>query len=448
MARLCVVGVSHQTAPLEVRERFRVADEAMATTLRLITAEVGLSEAMIVSTCNRVELYAGIDGGGSPDKLRHIMTEWRLLPSSLRTHLYCHEGEAAIRHLFRVSASLDSLVVGEPQILGQIKEAYARALAAGTIGTQLQRVLPRAFALAKRVRTETGIGRSAASIASVAVDLGLQIFGSLEGRSVLVIGAGEMGELAARHFRAAGIGNLCIVNRTAERAAELASALDGVAVPWSELHDTLVKVDIVLCSTGAPKPILCADEIRRVMRARRGRWLFFIDIAVPRDVDPDVGRIENVYLYDVDALGQMLASNRSERARAAEMAEALVEEELRRLATAERTNGAIPTIKSLRTYFHRIARQEAERAIGRLGHFTPRERALILQLGETIANKLLHPPTTALKRDATAEDFANLAQAVRQLFALESEQEVEIQDEEDSASQNIITFKVDGGREA
>jgi glutamyl-tRNA reductase len=365
---------------------------------------------MIVSTCNRVELYAGVDGEDATGALAS------LFDGGVRSHLYKHEGDPAVRHLFEVASSLDSMVVGESQILGQVKEAYARAVEAGTVGPVLSRTLPRAFALAKRVRSETDVARSSASVASVAVDLAAQIFGDLKGRHVLVVGAGKMGDLSARHLQSAGIGELWVVNRTEARAHELAQKLGGKAAPWSEIDKLLARVDIVLCSTGAQEPVLRRDRVHQAMRARKGRWLFLIDIAVPRDVEPSVGEIENVYLYDVDALQQVVEQNRAGRAREAAEAQALVDEEMQRLQAHELSLGVVPTIKLLRAHFVAVAQGEAEKFLAKLS--SERDRAAVQQLAESIVNKLLHRPLTVLKKEAQDDPESALAETVRALFDL------------------------------
>ena len=417
MARqLGIVGLSHKTAPIEVREQVAFAGDALAVSLRRLVTMAGIGEAMIVSTCNRVELYAGVDDAGALEALQRFLIDDRELPSSLRTHLYAHDGNDALRHLFRVAASLDSMVVGESQILGQVKEAYAAALEAGTLGPVLQRAVPRAFALAKRVRTETDVARSSASIASAAVDLAAQIFGELDGRHVLVVGAGKMGDLSARHLKAAGIGELSVVNRTPARAVELAEKLGGKAAAWDDLDRLLTKVDIVLCSTGASEPILRKDRVAKAMRARKGRWLFFIDIAVPRDVDPAVGSIENVYLYDVDALERVVAQNRAQRAGEAAEAEAMVDAELQRYQQHELSLGAVPTIKLLRARFLEVALAEVERTAARVGGGA--DRAALQAMAEAIVNKLLHVPLTKLKKDAADHPDSELPAVVRALFDL------------------------------
>ena len=426
-SRLLVVGLSHKTAPIDVRERVAFADSDLEAALKRATAIRGVGEAMILSTCNRVEIYAGIDGEDTPPALKRFFVEERGLPADVLAHLYLHDGDVALRHLCRVTASLDSMVVGEPQILGQVKQAYSAAVAAGTVGPLLGRTLPHAFALAKRVRTETEIARASASIASAAVDLAAQIFGDLNGREVLIIGAGKMGALSARHLKTAGVGRLRVVNRTPGRAAELAAQLGGEPAPWEELDKLLTEVDIVLCSTGAAEPVIRERRVREAMRARKGRWLFFIDIAVPRDVETRVGAIENVYLYDVDALEEVVVKNRAGRAREAGQAEAIVEEELKRFVARERTLGVVPTIKALREKFLALAQAEAERRGG-----GDKDR----QLAEALVNKLLHPALSALKREAQSmPDGGVLADAVRTLFDLEVEAQVA----------DVVPIKKEGG---
>lgn len=416
--RIGIVGLSHRTAPIEVRERMAFAAEALPDALKRLVAVPGIGEAMIVSTCNRVEVYAGFDADDALDAVKRFLVDERGLGRELYAHLYVHDGAEALRHLFRVAASLDSMVVGESQILGQVKDAYAAALEAGALGPLLQRALPRAFQLAKRVRTETDVARSSASIASAAVDLAGQIFGDLGGRKVLVLGAGKMGELSARHLLSAGIGELAVVNRTHARAVELAQKLGGRAAPWEELDALLQRADIVLCSTGAAEPVLRRPQVERVMRARKGRWLFFIDIAVPRDVDPEVGRIENVYLYDVDALEQVVARNRAGRAREAAEAEALVEAELKRYQEHELSLGVVPTIKLLRGRFLEVAQAELERTLPRLSGLSERDRQTVQAMAEAMVNKLLHAPLTKLKQEAREHPDSELAATVRALFDL------------------------------
>ena len=419
---LAVGGLSHHSAPIDVREQaaFTVVEIESAT--RRAADLSGSGEALIVSTCNRVEIYlaAGGTDAAASDHARQVVEGLlaevrRLDPSTLRPYLYSHGGEAAVRHLFRVASSLDSLVVGEPQILGQVKEAWQVANRAGTVGELLARALPRAFATAKRVRTETEVARSSASVASAAVELARHIFGDLAGKEVLVVGAGKMGDLAARHLVAAGAGPLLVVNRTHAGAQALAERIGGVAHPWESLQPLLGVADIVLCSTGAQEPVIRREMAQRAMKTRRGRWLCFIDIAVPRDVEASVGDLENVYLYDVDALSGMVDDHLSDRKRAAEVAELIVLEEVARHLSAERSLGVVPTIKALRERFADVARAEAVRTLGKLSGVSEGDRKEIERLAEAIINKLLHAPLTALKRDP---ESGALASAVRTLFGL------------------------------
>jgi glutamyl-tRNA reductase len=442
MARLYVVGLSHKTAPIEVREKAAFPDDQLKPSLERLTGIPGVGEALIVSTCNRVEIYAGVDGADGPSQVRRFLVEGRGLEPSLHAHLYAHDGEAAVQHLFRVAASLDSMVVGESQILGQVKDAYAAAMEAGTVGPVLSRTLPRAFAAAKRVRTETEVARSSASIASAAVDLAAQIFGELTGREVLVVGAGKMGDLSARHLKASGIGTLHVVNRTLARAEELAGRLGGRAAPWEELDALLKRVDIVLCSTGASDPVIRRDRVERVMRARKGRWLFFIDIAVPRDVEPEVGELENVYLYDVDELEKVVAENRAGREVEAQDALAILDEELKKLQAQEASLGVVPTIKLLRGRFLDVAKAELERTLPKLQTPHERDRAQVEQLAQSIVNKLLHAPLTALKKEAQERPDSELAATVRALFDLHTGHTEEIRLDE---TDNVIPIKKGDG---
>ncbi len=441
MARLAVIGLSHKTAPIEVRERAAFAEDRLQAALAQATAIPGVGEAMIVSTCNRVELYCGIDAEEAIAGVRRFLVDGRGLPSDTHTHLYAHDGEHAVRHLFRVASSLDSMVVGESQILGQVKQAYAAALEAGTIGPVLGRTLPKAFALAKRVRSETDVARSSASIASAAVDLAAQIFGDLDGRQVLVVGAGKMGDLSARHLKAAGIAGLFVVNRTLERAQELAARLGGTAAPWDDLDRLLTRVDIVLCSTGASEPVIRVERVEKAMRSRKGRWLFVIDIAVPRDVEPAVGKLENVYLYDVDAIEQVVQSNRAGREREAEDAQAILEEELKKFHALELSLGVVPTIKLLRGRFLEVAQAEAERTLSKLQQVTDRDRAAVKQLAEAIVNKLLHTPLTMLKKEAQSNPDSELASTVRALFDLHTGHTEEIHVGIDELDDNVVPLK-------
>jgi glutamyl-tRNA reductase len=425
MARLAVAGLSHRTAPVDVRERAAIPDGELASVLTRARATAGVDEVMIVSTCNRVEIYGAVADDAGADLLRGVLCDMR--GADLRGAVYGYEGEAALRHVFRVASSLDSMVVGEPQILGQVKDAYSAAVEQGVAGALLGRVLPRAFQIAKRVRSETEIARASASVASVAVDLARQIFGELDGRRVLVVGAGKMGALAARHLKKAGAADLTVVNRTASRGAELADQLGAQAAPWEERETLLRVADIVVSSTGASEPVLTRAIVERAMKARRGRWLLLIDIAVPRDIEPTAGKLENVFLYDIDGLQQVLDANLAGRMREADQAAALVEEEVRRFLAGEQALGVVPTIKDLRAHFVAVAQAEVARLQQRMSAgANERDRALIKELGDALVNKLLHGPLTALKADGGDE----LAKATRALFKLDETVAEEVEAEQ------------------
>jgi glutamyl-tRNA reductase len=421
VTRLYAFSLAHPTAPVEVREAVAASGERLLGQLQAIKEQGTVQEALILSTCNRHELYVAADGPAACEALLPLTFSGH---PAAAAYLSRREGDDAVRHLFRVAASLESQIVGEAQILGQVKEAFALANAQGTIGPLLQRVVPRALAAAKRVRTETRIGENAASVASVAVDLAGHIFADLRSQPVLIVGAGKMAELMARHLLAAQVQKLWIVNRTRARAEELAARLGGTAHDFGELESLLQRAAVVLCSTGANEPVLRRDLLFRIMKARRGRWLFLIDIAVPRDIEPAVGDLENVYLYDIDALEAVVEKNRGERQQEAAAAARILDEELQRFARSERTQGLVPTIRLLRERSHRVAQREVERLLPRLSGASERDRQLIGQMAEAIVNKLLHGPLTALKRDAGNEEgqpLRSLEEAVRLLWTLDEE---------------------------
>lgn len=421
MSDLLVIGLSHHTAPLDVRETLAIADSSVGDFC--LQARKLCEEAMLVSTCNRVELYVALPSQLSAedrdDRLSALSALLVRPRPAARNVLYQHQGAQALKHLLRVACSLDSLVVGESQILGQVKAAYRLATQAGTTGPTLHAALSRAFLTAKRVRTETPIGRAAASVASVAVHLAQQIFGELGKQPVLLIGAGKMAELCARHLKQAGADSLYIANRTRSRADDLALRLGGSAHDLSELEPLLTKAAVVISSTGAGAPLVTPELVSRVMRARRGRWLLLIDIAVPRDIDPHVAEQENVYLYDLDALSDVAAGNRQERSRAIGQAESILDEELRRYAERAVLDDLAPVIKALRVKAQAIAKAEAARVLPRLGALSERDRTLVAGLAESVVNKLLHEPLTNLKRAAAEAEGPDLAQALRRLFALQ-----------------------------
>lgn len=414
-AAFVVVGINHRSAPVELRERLAVAPDALQDVVRELRATEGVSEAVLVATCNRVEVYAA---GDDAERVAGAAQAFFAKRGAGPSHRYEHRDREAVRHAFRVCASLDSLVVGEPQILGQVKEAYAVAQGAGCVGQRLTRLMSRAFQAAKRVRTETGIAAGQVSVASVAVDLARGIFNDLSGRKVLVVGAGKMALGAARSLVRAGA-QLAIANRSFDRAAALAKEHGGTAHPMTDLPMLLQHCDVVVCSTGARGYVLTRDDVHAAMKARRGRSLFVIDITVPRNVDPRVGDLDSVYLYDVDDLEQIVAEGSKGRTDARSAAEAIVAEEVDAFAREQReAQGAGPTIAAIRQRFKAAAHAEIERSFSqRLKHLTDEDRKAVEAMMDAFTNKVLHGPTMAIRAAGSGGDEA-LIEAARRMFEL------------------------------
>ncbi len=428
MSELFVVGISWRTAPVAVREKLAFREDEVAKTLDTMVSQLPVAEALLISTCNRVEVYGvGRAGGDAAAAVRAFLAEQRgVKPASVADHLYEHRGSAAIRHVFRVASSLDSLVVGEAQILGQLKDAYGVAGVAGTSGSVLSRCLERAFGVAKRVRTETTIARGAANVSSVAVELASRVFGDLRGKSVLVVGAGKMSSLAAKHLYASGAEQIVVTNRSPEKAEALAAEVDGVAKPWSDLEGLLVDADVVISSTGAREPILTRALFKKVTKARRWRNMVVIDIAVPRDAEPAINELDGVFLFNIDDLDKVVQANLAERAKAADHAGKIVEHEAGQFEHWLRTQGVVPTIRALRDKFAQVADGEVQKAVERLGRKElnrDQQRELVQELTRLVINKLLHHPTTVL-RGADPAAAAQLATAVCELFGLDPAEEV------------------------
>jgi len=421
MRDFVVVGLSHRTAPVEIRERLAVAPKDLERELGEIAGDAGFDEALLISTCNRVELYAtSANPLDAMQEAKETLAK-RLGDAAAGDVLYQERGIDVVRHVFRVASSLDSLVVGEPQILGQVKEAFDAASEAGTVGTLLGRCFTQAFATAKRVRSETGIAEGTVSVSSIACELAKKIFGNLEGRQTLLLGAGEMGESAARSLRQTGT-NLHVINRSEERAQVLARACEGRAVPYERLTTELADADVVVASTASPKFILTPQLMKGVVRTRRHRPLFIIDIAVPRDVDPRIGNMDNVFVYDVDDLQQVAEENLAVRAREAALAESIIEDEVESFLTWRRSLELAPTIVALRKRFGQVADEELQRALPRLQGLNSPDRAILEAMSRSLVNKLLHQPMTELKAGAGQPDGARLIDAVRRLFALSEEE--------------------------
>jgi glutamyl-tRNA reductase len=422
VSELFVVGISWRTAPVAIREQLAFREEEVVGTLRAMTAGLPVAEALLVSTCNRVEVYGvGKPGADPTGPVRAFLASQRgVKPAVVADVLYDHRGSAAVRHVFSVASALDSLVLGEAQILGQLKTAYSVAGEAGTSGPLLGRCLERAFGVAKRVRTETAIARGAANVSTVAVDLAKRVFGDLTGKSVLVIGAGKMSRLAARHLYTSGAHRIVVTNRSPEKAEALAAEIDGIAQPWDDLERLLVDADVVISSTGARQPILTRPLFKRVTKARRWRQLVVIDIAVPRDAEPEIGELDGVYVFDIDDLEKVVAANLAERAKAAEHAGRIVEHEAGQFEHWLRTQGVVPTIRALRERFARVAEGELQKSLDQLSrreHTPAQQREVMQRTVQLVINKLLHQPTAAL-REAPPDEAGLRAEILCQLFDL------------------------------
>jgi glutamyl-tRNA reductase len=413
-----LIGVNHNTAPVEVRERLAIPESRLAETLKLFCNHPGVDEGLILSTCNRVELLAQTKNG-SADLRSFVHEHFHLQASELAPHLYEYRERDAIRHLFRVTSSLDSMVVGEPQILGQVKEAYATARAVGAVHSQLDLLLTRAFAVAKRVRTETSVGSSAVSVASVAVELAKKIFGTLQGKNVYLVGAGKMSELAARHLLAHGAGSIFVANRTYDRAIRLAQKFDGQAIEFSRLYDTCDRGDIVITSTGSPVSIFRREHGELFMSRRKNRPMFFIDIAVPRDVDASMNKVDGIFVYDIDDLQQAVASHVADRRKEAELAEQIISNEVERFHARLQTLDVVPTIVSLQDHLETIRQAEIDRVRGRLGPLSPEQELAIETLTRGIVNKIMHTPISTLKTAAREAEATTVVDLVRRLFNLQ-----------------------------
>lgn len=421
--KLALAGINHRTAPVEIREKLAFRAEDIPAALIEMQAR-GAKEALILSTCNRVEVTAAVTEDLSPDTLLEAILMGRdgLSIEAIRPHFYLFEESDAIRHLFRVASSLDSMIVGEPQILGQLKEAYAQARDQGTIGSVLDPVLTRAFSVAKRVRSETEIGHNAVSVSYAAVELAREIFGSLNKKRVLIVGAGKMSEGTARHLLQAGAAEILITNRTAGRAGELARLFRGEIIAYDMFPQRLAEIDIVIASSAAPGYVLTRDTVRRAIEARKNRPMFLIDIGVPRNVDPEVDTLEHAFLYDIDDLQRLADRNLEARREVAEQAENIVAEEVRRFQARLRVRDVTPTILSLQEQLEAIRLDVLERYRGRLGVLSAEQEQALEGLTRSIVHKIAHGPISEMRRHAaqTAGEGreGELISAVRRIFRL------------------------------
>ncbi len=435
MKRLICVGVNHRRAPVELRERVAFSQEELGDALEKLVQLPDVDEALVLSTCNRVELYAAGTFEKTPYQLTTFLHQFHQIEEGvLDEHMFRLVGEDAVSHLFRVAASLDAIVVGEPQILGQVKEAFFRAAGKKATGAVLNRAFHKAFSVAKRVRTETAIAQSAVSVSYAGVELAQKIFGDLSGLSCLLVGAGDMGELAAQHFVDKGA-KLFVCNRSLDRAERLAEQYGGVARKLDELSGLLIGVDVVLCSTSAPGYVITKDMVKKAAKARRYRPLFLIDIAVPRDIDPAAGDVESVFCYDVDDLREVVEENLETRRDEAERAEDIVREEVIRFAKKNRELRAVPTIKALRDAMVQVAAEQTDKTLQKLGDgVSDKQRKSVESMAQAIVNKMLHAPITRLKEESVkgGEAGQDLLRAVQELFALD------LDDDGDTTTERVL----------
>lgn len=418
---IILIGMNHKTAPLEIRERLSLSCGDNINPLIEIMNIPQIKEAIYLATCNRVEVLANaLDAEGAIGKLKtFIFHHGNLSLEEMARCLYLYYDHEAVRHLFRVASSIDSLVMGEPQILGQVKDAYRTAVEHNATGVMLNKVIHHAFRTAKRVRTETGIANNAVSVSFAAVELAKKIFGSFKGKTILLIGAGEMSELAAKHLINNGVEKIFITNRTYARAAQMADNFYGTAIEFEKLSEKLQDVDIVISSTGAPGYVIDASMIEKTLRRRRNRLLFLIDIAVPRDIDPAAGEIENVYLYNIDNLQGIVDSNLKSRKKEAEKAEVIIDEELSKYMQWVSTLEVVPTIVSLREKMEGIIRGELAKSGAWMENLSVEERRNVELLVNSIINKVLHDPITGLKEESRDNGALPYIAAIRRLFGLD-----------------------------
>ncbi len=417
---ILALGLNHTIAPVAIREKLAFSSDCSRPLLSL-RALPGCDECLLLSTCNRVEVYfVSKCGEAAADAARRLLFAGTdLSDEEARRYTYFHQGGEAVRHLFRVAASLDSMVVGEPQILGQLKEAFRLAGEHKAAGFLLDRLFTKAFFVAKRVRTETNIGGSAVSISYAAVQLAKKILGDLAGRKVLLVGAGEMAELAAEHLVGQGIGEVVVANRTYERAVTLATRFHGRAVPLDDLHAQMEGVDILISSTGAPGFILTRDELKPVMRQRMHRPLFLIDIAVPRDLDPAINDLDNVYLYDIDDLMSVVETGKADRDQAAAAAELIVAHEATKFGEWLNGLAVVPTIAALKKKSAALCQAELAKTMAHLGTLSDQQKKAVEVLAQSIANKMLHHPMLFLKQDTGGMDTQSKLSFIRACYDLD-----------------------------
>ena len=420
--KILVAGLNHNTADVEVREKVAFDGPRLDEGLRRFRGLPGIEEAMILSTCNRVELYAHVkDTLKASESIKDFLSEFHNVNRALLDKaIYTHDDVDAIRHIFRVASSLDSMVIGEPQILGQLKEAFETALEKKTTGILLNRLMKKAISVAKKVRSETKIAENAVSISFAAVELAKKIFTDLSGKVFMLLGAGEMAELAARHLMSNGVEEVIVANRSFERACDLSKEFNGRPVKLDDFLREMIHSDIVICSTGAPNYILMRDQMQKVMKERKQRPVFLIDISVPRNIDPRINDLDNVYLYNIDDLQGIVDTNMFERKKEAEKAEKIIEEEIEPFLKWLSSLDSVPTIVALREKAEEIKKEEFEKLMNRFPELEDRQKKAIEYMASAIINKLIHPPTKALKEDPEDKDL--MIAIIKKLYGINGEE--------------------------
>tara|TARA_B100000315_G_scaffold260813_1_gene325697 strand:- start:6922 stop:8208 length:1287 start_codon:yes stop_codon:yes gene_type:complete len=421
---IVTAGLNHKTAPIKVREGLAISNGDLSCVLASLKTLSAVEETMLLSTCNRVELYGATRDIDAASKELHQFLIQRnpiIAPDQLAQHLYFLSDDDAVRHLFRVASSLDSMVMGEPQILGQFKDAMEAAVSQGCTGVVLNKVLKKAISVAKKVRTDTPIGEQAVSVSYAAVELAKKFFQNLAEHSVMLVGAGEMGELAGRHLVNHGVRQVMVTTRNFQRALEFAKQFKGEPIAFETFKTKLLHTDIVICSTGAPYPIVTAQDMINIMRMRQNKPICIIDIAVPRDVEDDVRDIDDVYLFNIDDLQQIVTVNLEERQKAALTAEAIIQEEVGTIMGWIKTLETIPTIVALKKHAEEIQHVEVEKVLARLPSLSAEERKIVEGLALSIVNKLLHRPLVTLKEEAANANSAMYVDATRRLFSLDED---------------------------
>lgn len=420
MSKIFLIGANHKTAPVELREKLSFTAEETLGALEFLKSSPGIKEGLVFSTCNRTEIvYIPEQGDQIESVIEFISLHKKIAISEFRSALYIHEGDEAIRHMFKVSSSLDSMMVGEPQILGQIKKAYKTAVAEGASGVLLNRMMHKSFSVAKRVRKETGIGDNAVSISYAAIELANKIFGDLSSKRVMLLGAGEMAELAVEHLMSHNVKQIIVANRTFKNALALAQKFNGQAVQFEERESILKEVDIIISSTGATDYVLTQEQVKRAMKKRNHNTLFFIDIAVPRDIDPAINKISNAYVYDIDDLKSIVETNIAQREQETIKAMRFVEEAVLSFRKWMEGLAIVPTIKAINDKMTRIVEMEFHKTISSLGHLSQEDIEAIRRMTQAIATRAIHDPILFLRNTGDHRDDSLYLNVTRQLFDLD-----------------------------